>query len=113
MADELEDLTDEMKAAVGQETGRSTYEVTTQGIRTFARAVGYKDAKYFDEDAAKAFYIDFLEFQIDWEHRFGDDFPLYLHVSKSDCVLHLTGHHGDCRPGAAVPHADPRARRLR
>ncbi len=54
MAEELEDLTDEMKAAVGQETGRSTYEVTTQGIRTFARAVGYKDAKYYDEAAAKA-----------------------------------------------------------
>ncbi|MDA0351704.1 MAG: MaoC family dehydratase N-terminal domain-containing protein [Chloroflexi bacterium] len=54
MAEELEDLTDEMKAAVGQETGRSTYEVTTQGIRTFARSVGYKDPKYFDESAARA-----------------------------------------------------------
>ena len=54
MADELEDLTDDMKAAVGQETGRSTYEVTTQGIRTFARSVGYTDPKYFDEAAAKA-----------------------------------------------------------
>jgi hypothetical protein len=60
VAEELEDLTDEMKAAVGQETGRSTYEVTTQGIRTFARAVGYKDAKYFDESAAKAAGYDGL-----------------------------------------------------
>ncbi len=60
MADELEDLTDAMKAAVGQETGRSTYEVTTQGIRTFARAVGYQDAKYFDESQAKSSGYDGL-----------------------------------------------------
>ena len=54
MAEELEDLTDEMKAAVGQETGRVTYEVTTQGIRTFARSVGYNDMKYYDESVAEA-----------------------------------------------------------
>lgn len=54
MAEKLEDLTDEMKAAVGQETGRTTYEVTTQGIRTFARAVGYTEDKYYDESAARA-----------------------------------------------------------
>ncbi len=54
MAEQLDDLTDEMKSAVGQETGRTTYEVTTQGSRTFARAVGYTAEKYFDEAAAKA-----------------------------------------------------------
>jgi MaoC dehydratase-like protein len=54
VAEQLDDLTDEMKAAVGQETGRTTYEVTTQGSRTFARAVGYTDEKYYDEAAAKA-----------------------------------------------------------
>jgi hypothetical protein len=54
VAEELADLTDEMKAAVGAETGRSTYEVTTQGIRTFARAIGYSNEKYYDEDAARA-----------------------------------------------------------
>jgi len=53
VAEQLDDLTDEMKAAVGQETGRTTYEVTTQGSRTFARAVGYTDEKYYDEAAAK------------------------------------------------------------
>ena len=54
MSEELEDLTDEMKAAVGQETGRVTYEVTTQGIRTFARSVGYTDMKYYDESVAES-----------------------------------------------------------
>jgi uncharacterized glyoxalase superfamily protein PhnB len=28
--------------------------------------------------------------------------PLYLQVSKDGCVLHLSEHHGDCCPGAAV-----------
>ena len=53
MAEQLDDLNDDMKAAVGQETGRTTYEVTTQGARTFARAVGYTAEKYYDEAAAK------------------------------------------------------------
>ena len=48
MAEELDDLTDEMKAAVGVETSRAIYEVTTQGIRTFARSVGYTDTKYYE-----------------------------------------------------------------
>ena len=53
MAEELDDLTDEMKAAVGVETSRAIYEVTTQGIRTFARSVGYTDTKYYDEQTAR------------------------------------------------------------
>lgn len=53
MAEQLDDLNDDMKAAVGQETGRTTYEVTTQGARTFARAVGYTADKYYDEGVAK------------------------------------------------------------
>ena len=55
MADEaLTELTDEMKSAIGSSSPAITYEVTTQGIRTFARAVGYTSEIYFDEDAAKA-----------------------------------------------------------
>jgi acyl dehydratase len=50
---ELPDLTDEMKAAIGKPGPTTTYEVTTLGIRTFARAVGYKNPIYYDEDAAK------------------------------------------------------------
>ena len=50
----LTDLSDEMKAAIGREGAPVTYEVTTQGIRTFARSVGYRDPKYYDEAAARA-----------------------------------------------------------
>jgi len=56
----------------------------------------------FDEETTKEFYVDFLGFKVDWEHRFGETFPLYMQVSRDGCVLHLTGHHGDCCPGGAV-----------
>ena len=58
--------------------------------------------RIFDEAKAKEFYVDFLGFKIDWEHRFADDLPLYMQVSKDDCILHLSGHFGDCCPGSAV-----------
>ena len=53
MPDELEDLTDEMKAAIGQSSPPVAYEVSAPGIRLFARAVGYEDEVYYDEDEAK------------------------------------------------------------
>ncbi|WP_458729920.1 glyoxalase superfamily protein [Pseudomonas brenneri] len=56
----------------------------------------------FDEAKAREFYVDFLGFKVDWQHRFEDNFPLYLQVSRGDCVLHLSEHHGDASPGAAV-----------
>ena len=64
--------------------------------------------RLFDEAQTRAFYIGFLGFTLDWEHRFGDNFPLYQQVSLGGCVLHLTGHFGDCSPGGAVriPVAD-------
>jgi acyl dehydratase len=47
-------LTDELRAAVGQESAPWNYEVTTTSVRAFARGVGYTDPVYFDVDAAKA-----------------------------------------------------------
>ncbi|WP_413793933.1 MULTISPECIES: glyoxalase superfamily protein [unclassified Pseudomonas] len=58
--------------------------------------------RIFDETKALAFYVDFLGFAVDWQHRFGENFPLYLQVSRGDCVLHLSEHHGDCTPGSAL-----------
>jgi uncharacterized glyoxalase superfamily protein PhnB len=58
--------------------------------------------RLFDEAKAREFYVDFLGFNIDWEHRFGEGMPLYMQVSKGGCILHLSGHHGDCSPGAAM-----------
>ena len=58
--------------------------------------------RIFDERKARAFYIDFLGFEAVWEHRFESGLPLYLEVSRGSCVLHLSEHHVDCSPGAAL-----------
>ena len=56
----------------------------------------------FDEAKAKEFYVGFLGFKVDWEHRFEPGLPLYMQVSRGGCVLHISEHHGDCSPGAAM-----------
>lgn len=56
----------------------------------------------FDEALAKAFYRDFLGFEVVFEHRFEPDLPLYMGVRSGDCALHLSEHYGDATPGAAV-----------
>src|SRR5262249_9356865 len=58
--------------------------------------------RIFDEAKAKEFYMDFLGFKIDCEHRFEDGLPLYMQISKDGCIIHLSEHHGDCSPGAAM-----------
>ena len=58
--------------------------------------------RIFNEAKAREFYIDFLGFKVDWEHRFEAGLPLYMQISKGACVIHLSEHHGDCSPGAAM-----------
>lgn len=58
--------------------------------------------RMFDEMKTKQFYTEFLEFRLDWEHRFDDQAPLYMQVSSGLCVIHLSEHFGDCSPGAAI-----------
>ena len=58
--------------------------------------------RIFSVDKAKEFYVGFLGFTFDWEHRFGENFPLYAQVSRGGFALHLSEHHGDACPGAAV-----------
>ena len=58
--------------------------------------------RIFDEAKAREFYLDFLGFKIDFEHRFGENFPLFMQVSRDDCVLQLSEHHGGASPGAGV-----------
>ena len=47
-------ITEEMRAAVGVESGPWTYEITSTSVRAFARGVGYEDPVYYDVEAAKA-----------------------------------------------------------
>ena len=56
----------------------------------------------FDEAKAREFYVDFLGFEVYFEHRFDPDAPLYMGVHLGNCFLHLSEHHGDACPGAAI-----------
>ena len=49
--------------------------------------------RIFDEAKAKEFYGSFLGFSVDWEHRFGDEFPLYMQVSKDPTVCLFSSCH--------------------
>jgi hypothetical protein len=43
-----------------------------------------------DYQTAIDFYIGFLGFKIDWEHRFGQTEPVYMQISKNGLILHLS-----------------------
>jgi len=58
--------------------------------------------RMLDVGKTREFYIDFLGFVVDWEHRFEPKLPLYMQISRSGCVLHLSEHHGDGTPGSRV-----------
>ncbi len=56
MSDEAREslITDEMRAQIGKESEPTTLEIDKTSVRMFARAVGYTDPVYYDEEAAKA-----------------------------------------------------------
>ena len=58
--------------------------------------------RIFSVEKAREFYVGFLGFAADWEHRFDPAAPIYMQVSRAGCVLHLSEHHGDCCPGSTV-----------
>ena len=58
--------------------------------------------RIFSVEKAREFYVSFLGFTVDWEHRFDPAAPIYMQVSRAGCVLHLSEHHGDCCPGSTV-----------
>lgn len=58
--------------------------------------------RVFDGGLARAFYVEWLGFGIDWEHQLEPGAPRYIQVSRGTAVLHLTEHYGDCCPGSKV-----------
>ena len=58
--------------------------------------------RIFDVAKAKEFYVGFLGFAVDWEHRFEANTPAYIQVSRAGLTLHLSEHHGDACPGSTV-----------
>ncbi len=91
---------------VARQFDRESWNVLAADIGVPDDAVRFVETapvlRIFDEDKAREFYVDFLGFRLDWEHRFGDNFPLYAQVSRAGLILHLSGHHGDGTPGTTV-----------
>jgi hypothetical protein len=58
-----------------------------------------------DYEEAKAYYVDWLGFGIDWEFRFEPTFPVYMQVSRDGLVFHLSEHQGD-NPGGVKCHVE-------
>ena len=66
----------------------------------FERAV--PTFRIFSLERAREFYVGFLGFSVDWEHRFESDAPVYMQVSRGMLAFHLSEHHGDGTPGSHV-----------
>lgn len=75
-------------------------EPETQDAIRFERVIPI--LRIFDETKAREFYCGFLDFKVDFEHRFEPSLPLYLQVSRGGVPLHLSEHHGDASPGATL-----------
>jgi hypothetical protein len=58
--------------------------------------------RMFDIAKAREFYIDYLGFSVDFEHRFSENAPLFMGISRDGVVLFLSEHHGDGTPGTHV-----------
>ena len=58
--------------------------------------------RIFDEAKAREFYVGWLGFAVEFEHRFEADTPIYMGIALGDCRIHLSEHHGDGAPGARI-----------
>jgi catechol 2,3-dioxygenase-like lactoylglutathione lyase family enzyme len=67
---------------------------------TFTRTI--PTLRIFDSAKAREFYVEFLGFKVDFEHRFEPDLPLFMQISLDGVILYLSEHHGDASPGAKI-----------
>ncbi|MCQ4631079.1 VOC family protein [Shinella sp. CPCC 100929] len=90
---------------VARQFGVETWNILSAKIEAKPPASGpqFEQAvpivRIFDVAKAHEFYLGFLGFSVDWEHRYGDNFPLYTQVSRGGLRLHLSEHAGDATPG--------------
>jgi hypothetical protein len=75
--------------------------ILSYAINLYFMAMVKPILRIFDYGKAVEFYIDWLGFSINWEHR-SENTPVYLEISFRDITLHLSEHHGDCSPGARI-----------
>lgn len=78
--------------------------------------------RILDVAKTREFYLEYLGFSVDFEHRFHDNAPLFMGISRAGVRLFLSEHHGDGIPGTYVRidvrgleelHAELQAKRYR
>ena len=57
--------------------------------------------RVFDHTKTIEFYVDWLGFTVEWEHK-PVDTPFYMQVSIRGVAINLSQHHGECSPGGLV-----------
>jgi catechol 2,3-dioxygenase-like lactoylglutathione lyase family enzyme len=69
----------------------------------------FPELRITDYARSKAFYVDGLGFQIDWEHRFEPNLPVFMQLTRAGQSLFLS-EHGNSKVGGAayffVPDVD-------
>ena len=66
--------------------------MTEELVPIFYVKDGYKTGQWYAR----------LGFEVDGEHRFAPDLPLYLFLRRGTMRLHLSEHKGDARPNTLV-----------
>ena len=89
---------------VARQFGVETWNILSARIETKPEnGIAFEQAvpivRIFDVPKAHEFYLGFLGFSVDWEHRYGENFPLYTQVARGGLRLHLSEHAGDATPG--------------
>ncbi len=88
---------------VARRFGLTSWNVLAARISAAEAHVAFQQAilivRIFDVGKAREFYLGFLGFTTDWEHRFAPQAPLYTQVSRAGLSLHLSEYAGDATPG--------------
>lgn len=58
--------------------------------------------RMFDVAKAREFYLDYLGFSVEFEHRFHANAPLFMGIARGGLRLFLSEHHGDGSPGIHI-----------
>lgn len=89
---------------VAQQLGFRDWNTAAAGLPTHrGMSAPVPVLRSLDETRAREFYIDYLHFTIEWEHRFEyAQSILYMRLRRDRFVLDLSEHHGDGTPGSTV-----------
>ena len=78
-----------------------TLFVRHQERRTVSQTV-IPQLRITNAEQSLGFYVNGLGFKVDWEHRFGPGYPLFVQLTRQGQTIFLTEHTGDCEAGGAV-----------